>query len=313
MTAVIAAEVHEGVGVYHSQAEAIAIAKLVVVNNVLWVLIVNITKASILTQYLRIFCSTTTRTLCYTLLAALLPAASYATFGGIFLCSPTAKVWNPALSGTCHSAQIYWLSVAGLDIGLDFLVLLLPLPTILALRLPARQKAIVVLLFALGFLICVVAVGRLVSVYLAAKAGNYVESGVWAIVWSAVEANVGIMCASLLALKPLVAKLWPRLFERRSLPERCLRIAVVNTSGAKWSASPRPYTPSTGLSKEVLAVKRWSAAKIWAPIRGHSVYGQSAPMHDEVPRAESVSGDEGERLDFREMLQRPEEVAHRAR
>lgn len=269
MTSVIAAEVYNRLGIYHNQSEASKIALLAFVGNLLWILTVNITKASILTQYLRLFSSRTIRTLCYALLASLVPAALWAIFGGVFLCSPVSKLWNPGLSGECRSAQTYWLSVAGLDIGLDLLVLLLPLPFIVTLRIPPRQKTVIVALFTLGFFVCGVSIARLVCVLVAAKQGKDIESALWAIVWSSVEANVGIICASLLALKPLVAKLWPSAFEVQEIPERCMRIATVETSQARVPSSGMisiPVTPSTDVSKD----GRWGLGR-WSPgIEGRS-------------------------------------------
>lgn len=269
MTATIGASVHEGIGVYHSQREASTIAQLVVAGNVLWILMVNITKASLLTQYLRIFSSPRTRALCYTLLFCLLPALLWAIFGGIFLCNPVAKLWDPDRPGTCRSAETYWLSVAGLDISLDLLILLLPLPAILALRLPPRQKLALVLVFALGFFVCAVAIARLVTVYITAHRGRIIASAVWAVVWSAVEANVGIVCASLLALKPLAAKWWPRLFDETRVPRHSTRLKPVDTSAARWSQVGFPGSVETlagvGGEKDRArpGVKRWSTARAW--------------------------------------------------
>lgn len=225
MTAVIGVEVHRGVGVYDEDVAASTMAKLVIVNNNLWILTVNLTKASILIQYLRIFTYPRTRIVCLILLFPLLPAVCWGVFGGTFLCSPTAKLWKPQLAGHCMSAQRYWYSVAGIDIGLDFLVLLLPLPAITTLRLPRKQKLGLMLVFLLGFFVCVISVLRLFTVYAASVEGDFVASGVWAIVWSSVEANVGIVCASLLALKPLVAKLFPKIMEETvCIMNPCLRV-----------------------------------------------------------------------------------------
>ncbi|KAK4997497.1 hypothetical protein LTR60_007747, partial [Cryomyces antarcticus] len=43
-------------------------------------------------------------------------------------------------------------------------------------------------------------------------------SGIEAIAWSAIEANVGIICASLMALKPWVIRFFPRLLEDSGPP-----------------------------------------------------------------------------------------------
>ena len=229
MTAVIAAEVNGGVGSYHGPIELDIIAKLVIASNILWVLIVNITKASILTQYLRIFSGRAIRAACFAFLVLLLPAVSWAVFRGIFLCTPTVKLWDPTLPGHCSSARAYWLSVAVIDVGLGFLILILPLPAITSLHLPRKEKITLVLAFTLGFFVCIASLVRLLTVYITSRQGNTVAAGVWAIIWSAVEANVGIICASLLALKPLLNHLYPRLLEHNEPPKHSMRLPMIDT------------------------------------------------------------------------------------
>ncbi|KAK5164648.1 uncharacterized protein LTR77_009854 [Saxophila tyrrhenica] len=255
MTALIGAEVHSGVGRYDADVPATTVAKLVVATNDLWILVVNVTKASILTQYLRIFSSRVIRMCCIILLLCLLPAVAWGVFGGTFLCSPVAKLWDPSMEGSCMSAVDYWYSVAGIDIGLDFLILLLPLPAIVRLRLPRKQKLGLVLVFLLGFFVCVVSVVRVCTVLVSSLKGDYVASGVWAIVWSAVEANVGIVCASLLALKPLVVRWWPGVWVEEEVPKHCLRLPRVETEVGEEEkemvaedtrATSMPVSPSKG-------------------------------------------------------------------
>ena len=252
MTVIIGVEVHHGIGVYDKHVPASTVAKLVVVNNNIFILIVNTTKASILVQYLRIFSNHRTRVHCLILMFLLLPAACWGIFGGTFLCSPTAKLWNPTLAGHCMSAQDYWYSVAGINIGLDFLVLLLPLPAITTLRLPRKQKFGLIFVFLLGFFVCVVSVIRLLTVLVTSMRGDFVASGVWAVIWSAVEANVGIVCASLLALKPLAAKLFPKLMEETEPPRHSMRLPMIEAGiwpydldEVRLNGPPSASTPAT--------------------------------------------------------------------
>lgn len=226
------------------------LAKLVIANNNVWALTVNITKASILLQYLRICINPFARKLCYVLLTMLVPAVCWTIFAGTFLCRPVAKLWDPQLPGHCMNAETYWLSAAGINIALDFLVLIVPLPLLAVLRLPRRQKQCLVTLFLLGFFVCIVSVVRLITVDVTADAENYIrgshptafileillmaspESGIFAILWSAVEANTGIICASLFALKPLIGAWCPRLLDEKIDP--WLSICLPTTKTDMW-------------------------------------------------------------------------------
>nr|POE72878.1 hypothetical protein CFP56_30817 [Quercus suber] len=229
MLALTAVAKSQGMGVYDSGlVHTTYLAKLLVAYNDLWALTVNFTKASILMQYLRIFSGRSTRAACYMLLALLVLTACWAVFAGTFLCRPVRKLWHPGLSGHCMHAQTYWTSVAALNIALDIAVLLLPLPAMTSLLLPRKQKFALLLVFLLGFVVCFISVVRLVIVVVTADAGDYVQSGVWSMIWSTAEANVGIICASLLALKPLLVRLCPNLMDERDdyVPEHCMRIST---------------------------------------------------------------------------------------
>jgi hypothetical protein len=293
MTAIIGVQVHQGIGVYDKDVPESMVAKLVVVNNNLWITLVNITKASILIQYLRVFSSRILRRLCLVLMVLLLPAASWGIFGGTFLCSPTAKLWNPHLPGHCMSARDYWYSVAGIDIGLDFLVLFLPIPAISGLYLPRKQKVGLLLVFLLGFFVCIVSVVRLLTVLVTSLDGSFVASGVWAIIWSAVEANVGIVCASLLALKPLAVKLFPKLMAETEPPRHSMRLPMIEAGvwpGASDEAKLTMPLSSTNVSKDSSDGMRSSSARmssqqsLWSPVRLsqveniHVVEAEDAPV-----------------------------------
>ncbi|KAM0723888.1 hypothetical protein Q7P37_000878 [Cladosporium fusiforme] len=259
MCAIIGAELNEGLGVYLGgrPVDAQHLAKLVIINNDLWALAVNTTKASILAQYLRIFSSRNTRICCYVLLVLLVPAVCWSIFDGTFLCRPVAKLWEPTIPGVCMDPRSYWLSAAGVNMGMDFMVLLLPLPAITQLRLPRKQKLCLVLMFVLGFIVCVVSVVRLATVYCFQKSGRLIESGIQAVTWSAVEVNIGIICASLIALKPLLVRFWPSLLDDTGVPEHCMRLPMVQTNDEEARNLRVVETPST--SSPISAVSPPSA------------------------------------------------------
>lgn len=176
MCAIVGVERNEGLGVYKGNRDIDAqhLAKLVIINNNLWAVAVNVTKASILAQYLRLFSSRSTRFVCYFLLVLLIPVLCWSVFAGTFLCTPVAKLWKPHLPGHCMNPRQYWLSAAAINIGMDFTVLLLPLPAITQLRLPRKQKLCLILMFLLGFFVCVVSVVRLAVVNFLESSGRLV-------------------------------------------------------------------------------------------------------------------------------------------
>ncbi|KAI4722973.1 hypothetical protein E4T48_00769 [Aureobasidium sp. EXF-10727] len=207
-------------------------AKLFLSWNVLYVALIHVTKASILTQYLRIFPTRTMRRLTWLLFAALVPSVLWGVFASIFICDPVRKVWRPMVPGHCLGTRTYWLSVTAVNIVLDFAVLALPMPVISRLKLPKRQKIALVGVFLLGFFTCAVSVVRLVLVHNAYARHDFTASSAEAVTWSMVEANVGIICASLLALKPLIVYLFPQSTKERQPPRWSLTLNTVPTAEA---------------------------------------------------------------------------------
>lgn len=66
------------------------------------------------------------------------------------MCSPVDKIWDPTTPGTCGNSVTYWRAVAGMDILLDFAVVMIPLPMIWRLRLELREKLAIGALWAMG-------------------------------------------------------------------------------------------------------------------------------------------------------------------
>jgi len=195
------------------------ITRLVLTTNTLWVLTTCLTKTALLIQYLRLFPSPAPgqlvlnlRRLTIFLLLALVPTICWGLFGGLFICKPIQKIWSHDTPGHCDNPEIYWLSVAALDVALDFAIWAMPIPMVLGLQnISRREKAGLVGVFALGFSVCVIGLSRLIVVHLGAQEKAWTSSAIDAIVWSAVEMNVGLVCAGLVALKPLAVKVKNRL------------------------------------------------------------------------------------------------------
>ena len=90
------------------------------------------------------------------------------------------------------------------------------------------------------------------------------ESGIQAVTWSAIEVNVGIICASLIALKPLLAHFCPCLLDETDIPTHCMRLPMVQTStevgellcpGDSDTASPiSQVSPSLARSSTVMTM-----------------------------------------------------------
>lgn len=112
--------------------------------------VTNLTKASIVVQYLRIFSNQKLRITCYVTLLLLTAAGLYGIFAGLFICQPVRRFWRPEVHGHCFDADVLWLAGAGMNIVMDWTVWIIPMPVIGKLKLPRRQMIGVMAVFALG-------------------------------------------------------------------------------------------------------------------------------------------------------------------
>ncbi|OJD33400.1 uncharacterized protein BKCO1_3100092 [Diplodia corticola] len=274
MTGVVGGEVSVALKMvghkWEEEAENVSkLALLVLCSNLLYQILINATKASFLLQYLRLFQESWAQKLCKALLVVVFGAALYGFFGGIFMCRPVARYWNPLLPGTCRDPETYWVVTSSIGIAMDFVVWLLPMPLLRRLHLPLKQKLGLTAVFALGGFVCIVSVLRLSLVQMYAAAGNAEEGGISAIIWSAIEANVGIICASLMAMKPLLGKVFPWLVDTAGPSQGNMRLPTIPESPLGPSVWVQNW--SWGTRHDAMCSASRPASSIPAPQEAHSI------------------------------------------
>ncbi|KAF7540944.1 hypothetical protein G7Z17_g12065 [Cylindrodendrum hubeiense] len=175
------------------------------------------------------------------------------TFMNVFQCLPTRAAWDSEYDGStkCIPLLTEFICSSPVNIVTDLAILALPIPVLTGMRLPSRQKTILVLTFTVGIFVTIVDVVR---IYYLQQAIAETPSGIssdsqsrfggqtdfaWnaslSLMWSAVEVNVGMTCACVPTLKPLVLKLLPSM--------------LYDPDGTRSSTSKGPNdsdTPSTG-------------------------------------------------------------------
>jgi hypothetical protein len=70
----------------------------------------------------------------------------------ILQCVPLERAWNKSVPGWCVQPTAQWYSFAGLNISVEVIMFILPMPMIKKLRLPRQQKVGLFFIFALGLL-----------------------------------------------------------------------------------------------------------------------------------------------------------------
>ncbi|KAF3940645.1 hypothetical protein ABW19_dt0200267 [Dactylella cylindrospora] len=174
---------------------------------------VSLTKISILLFYLR-FC--TTRSFKWWIYGSMIFLAAWVTawtFLVTFQCVPVQAYWRPGpphKSDKCILIQNEMHLLHGsTNLVTDVLVLLLPIPTILKLQMPTRQKFSLIAVFTLGIVAPLSAILRLVYIQ---KATLSWDASWWCLelwIYTCLETHVAIVCASIPSLKPLIVKIFP--------------------------------------------------------------------------------------------------------
>ncbi|SPO06622.1 related to L-fucose permease [Cephalotrichum gorgonifer] len=186
------------------------------------------TKTSILVFYLRLAKNTqkVLRFASWATLGVVNVAGTVLTFMNIFQCKPIDAAWNPwDKTSRCIPLLTEFICSAPVNIVTDLAILALPIPVLTGMSLPPRQKTILVLTFGLGIFVTIVDVVRIYYLQQAISAvptslskdpnsrfGGQEEfsfNASFSLMWSAVEVNIGMTCACIPTLKPLIIKILP--------------------------------------------------------------------------------------------------------
>lgn len=218
------------------------------------------TKTSILILYLRIAKETQKlfRIASYVTLAVVNIAGVVLTFLNAFQCNPPNAAYTSNTPGTCISIVTLYLCSAPVNIITDLAILVLPIPVLTGIRLPRRQKTILVLTFALGIFVTIVNVIRIYYLQRANHDRSIVNTSLgsgsdfsWnastALMWSVIEVNVGIICACIPTLRPLITQILPSIIMDRPSTgtEKTARASVgFNQVAPDFNAEPAHQLPS---------------------------------------------------------------------
>ncbi|KAM4065975.1 major facilitator superfamily protein [Hirsutella rhossiliensis] len=183
------------------------------VFSILYNLALMATKTSILIFYLRLAKNTQVvlRYASWATLVVVNISGLVLTFMNVFQCNPIPAAWMSEFTenSSCIPLLTEFICAAPVNIVTDLAVLALPIPVLTSMRLPSRQKTIIVLTFTLGIFVTIVDVVRIYYLQRAISEADFAWNASLSLMWSAVEVNVGMACACVPTLKPLILKLLP--------------------------------------------------------------------------------------------------------
>jgi hypothetical protein len=174
----------------------------------MYVTALMLVKLSIVVSYLRVFPTTLFRRTMYALSAAIVSVWICSILVTIFQCKPVQGAWDFTLPRNCLPIVRFYYFTTAFSIFTDFLLCTLPLPVFWRLKVPARQKYVVSMLFAVG-LFATVASALRISVLQGVESLDVTMGSVPTMKWSVVEVGTGIVCACIPCLKPLFKNFLP--------------------------------------------------------------------------------------------------------
>ncbi|KAF4825696.1 Satratoxin biosynthesis SC1 cluster protein 4 [Colletotrichum siamense] len=133
-------------------------------------------------------------------------------FALIFACDPIAMSWDVTVTeGTCIDRPAIYIATAVANIVSDVMIFSLPIPIVVKLQIPRRQKIGLFFIFAVGSLTVVTSLIRvsLLPAMLTSLDQTWAIS--YASLWIIVEANLLIICAALPTLRKFFRHVAPKI------------------------------------------------------------------------------------------------------
>lgn len=184
-------------------------------SEILYLLVVFLTKISICCFYLRVFPKRALRIRVYTVIGLTVAAGCAFIPITIFQCTPIPGAWlrwDGTYEAECRDVMVQALWGAVTSIVLDVAVIMLPMSELWGLNLSFRRKIGVMLMFAVGLFVVVVQVLRIVFLLKFSETSNFTRDYTSTSVWSNVEVYVGIICACFPHIRTLLTHFSPRVF-----------------------------------------------------------------------------------------------------
>ena len=174
------------------------------------------TKVSLLLFYMRIFHHIAWfKKISLALIAFLLVYLIATTLTSVVQCTPVALAWDPTVDGKCIDLGKFFIFNGVVAVLTDLLVLILPLPLVWGLQLPFNQKMALIPVFGIGIAIVVVSGLRLKYLITAPTIDKTYDLEIT--LWTIIEYNLALVCASLPSVRVLLAKMFPRFLRGSSV------------------------------------------------------------------------------------------------
>ncbi|KAK2855697.1 hypothetical protein FQN49_004932 [Arthroderma sp. PD_2] len=190
--------------------------KLLIVVEILFALGSGFTKLSLLCFTRRIMKGSANKSLEYAVILTMVVIGVYTIifcFVVIFTCSPISDYWTlSAAPQNCLNEGAHLRASGVINTLTDLIVVLLPIPTVLSLKLYSRQRLVLALLFCTGFIICIAGVARTFFTYRISRSYDKTWDAYPLFIAATIEMYLGVIAASMPSLKPFFSRFAPTIF-----------------------------------------------------------------------------------------------------
>lgn len=132
-------------------------------------------------------------------------------------------------------------ATSAFHIFMDLWILVLPLKLIVRIPRPAREKIALFVIFGLGVISTIASIVRLQALRIFTLSNDPFYDSLPINTWSMVEVNIGILCASIPTLKPLVSRA-----QRNRTKQALYKHNNKNHNCSEWDVENKPMILKTG-------------------------------------------------------------------
>lgn len=147
-----------------------------------------------------------------------------------FQCQPLPDIWHDAINGgRCYQGHALAYFSAALDVFSDLYILLVPIPTVIALPVGTMHKVRILVVFELGGFACATSIARMGILINNKNSMDFTWNTTRVGIWSILEVDIGLICACLFVL-PAFLK-----YHRKRIPSWLTRLGCtsLNSNGSE--------------------------------------------------------------------------------
>ncbi|ROW03337.1 hypothetical protein VSDG_01261 [Cytospora chrysosperma] len=184
------------------------ILRLLYVAEILYIVVLAVTKASILCMYLRIFWAYRPfQITCYAVLAFVIASSFAVTIATIVSCEPVGFFWNRDFEGgSCLNITALAYANSGLAVAQDLIIILLPVYMLWSLNMSRKKKFFIGVMLAVGGLGLIATIIRLKTLSAFGDLSDPSWSYVPLVYLTTVELAAGIVASCLPSVRILLER-----------------------------------------------------------------------------------------------------------